>query len=170
MDNVRERLANLASSLGIDLPESYLYFMESRPKHGILLRHRCSPEDLSYEWWPASVEFLEQDIHQGRWHKIEQYAHYMQSTAEQFLAGGHSSVTGPGGSRFGTERMSHGFWIGEVDGDSVFIDQETCGVFAWLEHEGKVEQWAASFADLVAHGQQSGKDVELPDPSKGKDD
>ena len=51
----------------------------------------------------------------------------MGATAEPYLAGGHESVPGPNGSRFGTERLGRGFWIGEVDGDCVFIDQQTLG-------------------------------------------
>ncbi len=81
----------------------------------------------------------------------------MRATAEPFLEGGHEWVHGPDGSRFGTARLGRGFWIGEVDGDCVFIDQETLGVFAWLAHEGEVERWATSFADFVAHGQRTGR-------------
>jgi hypothetical protein len=32
----------------------------------------------------------------------------------------------------------------------VFLDQETPGVFADLEHGGRVEQWPASFSEFVA--------------------
>ena len=160
MGSVRERLVALASPLGIDLPEEYLTFLERRPERGIAIRHRCGPQDPPDEWWPRPVEYLEQDIHGGWGQKVELYAHYMRATAEEFLGGGHQSVHGPGRSRFGTERMGRGFWIGEVDGDDVFIDHETGGVFAWLEHEGEVEQWAPSFADFVAHGQRTGRFAE----------
>lgn len=157
MASIRERLAALAALLGIDLPEEYLRFMEARPERGILIRHLGGPHDPPDEWWPEPVEFLEQDIHRGRWHKVELNAHSMRATAEPYLAGGHESVPGPDGARFGTERLGRGFWIGEVDGDDVFLDQQTLGVFAWLAHEDEVEQWSTSFADFVARGQQMGR-------------
>ena len=160
MNSIRERLVALASPLGIDLPEEYIAFMERRPERGILIRHLCPRQDPAYEWWPESVDFLEADIHLGRWKKVESNAHYMRATAEGFLAGGGEWVPGPDGSRFGTERLSRGFWIGEVDGDCVFIDQQTSGVFAWLAHEDEVEQWSSSFADFVAHGQRTGRFAE----------
>jgi hypothetical protein len=157
MSSIRERLTALAAPVGIELPESYLAFMERRPDRGILIRHLCNPQDPAYEWRPEPVEFLEQDIHRGRWRKVELNAHYTRATAGPLLAGGHTSVPGPDGSRFATERLARGFWIGEVDGDGVFIDHQTGGVFAWLAHEDEVEQWASSFADFVAHGQQMGR-------------
>lgn len=160
MGSVRERLVALASPLGIDLPEAYLAFMERRPDRGIAVRHLCSSQDPPYEWWPEPVEFLEQDIHRGRWHKVELNAHYMRATANHYLEGGLVSLPGPNGSQFGIERMGRGFWIGEVDGDCVFIDQHTLGVFAYLAHEDEVEQWASSFTDFVAHGQQMGRFAE----------
>jgi hypothetical protein len=162
-------LATLAAPLGIELPEAYLAFMEHAPERGILVRHLYNPQDPAYEWWPEPAEFLEQDIHRGRWKKVELNAHYMRATAEPYLAGGHEWVRGPHGSRFGTERLRRGFWIGEVDGDRVFIDQQTLGVFAWLAHEDEVEQWAVSFADFVARGQQMGRFAEpsaAPDPAR----
>jgi hypothetical protein len=158
--SIRERLQALAAPLGIDLPEEYIAFMENPPEQGILIRHLCPRHDPPDEWWPSPIEYLEEDIHRGRWEKIDLNAHSMRATAEEYLAGGHESVPGPGGSRFGTERLSRGFWIGEVDGDSVFIDQQTLGVFAYLMHEEEVEQWAPSFAEFVAHGQQTGRFVE----------
>lgn len=164
MGSIRERLAALAAPLGIDLPGEYIAFMERRPERGILIRHLSNRQDPPYEWWPEPIDFLEADIHRGRWKKVELNAHYMRATAEPYLAGGHEWVPGPGGSRFGAERLSRGFWIGEVDGDSVFIDQQTLGVFAYLAHEDEVEQWAASFADFVAHGQRTGRFAE-PDPA-----
>lgn len=163
---VRQRLAALAAPLGIELPEAYIAFMEGPSGRGILVRHLCNRQDPAYEWRPAPIAFLEEDVHGGRWKKVELYAHYMRSTAEEYLAGGHESIPGPHGSEFATERLGRGFWIGEVDGDSVFIDQRTLGVFAYLAHESEVEQWAPSFADFVAHGQQTGR---FADPSAGVD-
>jgi hypothetical protein len=52
-----------------------------------------------------------------------------------------------------------------VDGDGVFLDQQTMGVFAWLAHEDEVEQWASSFADFVADGQRMGRFAE-PGPGR----
>lgn len=168
MGTIRERLAALAAPLRIDLPEAYIAFMESPPKRGILIRHLCNRQDPPYEWWPEPIDFLEEDIHRGRWTKVELNAHYMRATAEPYLAGGHLSVHGPGGSEFETERLSREFWIGEVDGDGVFIDHQTLGVFAWLAHEDEVEQWAESFADFVARGQQTGRFCEpTADPDGG---
>jgi hypothetical protein len=159
MGTVRERLASLARPLGIELPESYLAFMEQRPERGILIRHRCNPTDPPTEWWPVMIDVLEEDIWSGRWRRQAPFAHYMRIEAEEFLSAGVESVTGPAGSRFGTKRLSCGFYIGEEDGDSVFLDHESLGVFAWLFHEGEVEKWAESFAEFVALGQRTGRFV-----------
>ena len=151
---IRERLAALAAPLGITLPEEYAAFMENPPACGILAHHLCPKGDPPYEWWPATVEDLESDVHGGRGRQPLLFAHYLRAEAEEYLAGGWESVPGPDGTEFGTDRLSRGFWIGEVDGDSVFIDAQTFGVFAYLMHEQTVEQWAVSFAEFVAHGQQ----------------
>ena len=166
MGSVRERLAVLAAPLGIALPEAYLAFMEDRPARGILVRHLLGPGEPPQEWWPTTIEGLEADIWSGRWTKHAPNAHYMRETAERFIEGQHDSVPGPGGSPFGTERLSRGFWIGEVDGDGVFLDHQSLGVFAWLAHEDEVEQWAASFAEFVALGQRTGR---LAEPGAAAD-
>jgi len=160
VSSVRERLAALATPLGIELPEAYLAFMERRPERGVLIRHLCNPGDPPSEWWPATLDFLEQDIWRGRWTKVAPNAHYMREEAEGFLSAGVESVPGPAGTPFGSERLSRGFWIGEEDGDSVFLDAQTLGVFAWLAHEEEVEQWAASFGEFVTHGQRMGRFAE----------
>lgn len=156
MGSVRERLAVLAAPLGLRLPEEYVAFMESPPARGIPVRHLCAAGDPPAEWWPEPVEELEADIHRGRMPTPVLGAHYLRATAEEYLSGGWRSVPGPGGSEFATERLGRGFWIGEVDGDSVFLDADTLGVYAYLEFadEARVEQWAPSFAAFVAHGQQ----------------
>ncbi|MBM3981297.1 MAG: hypothetical protein FJ304_13615 [Planctomycetes bacterium] len=171
MTSVRDRLNALAAPLGISLPEEYLAFMERRPDRGIPIRHLCNRNDPPAEWWPATVDFLEADIWQGRWTKSAPNAHYLRGEAERFLSAGVESVPGPAGSRFATERLSRGFWIGEEDGDSVFLDPLTLGVFAWLAQEDEVEQWAASFGEFVARGQRTGRFVDLSDvtdPTLGK--
>ena len=160
MGSVRVRLAALAAPLGVELPEVYLAFMERRPERGILIRHLCGPGDPPAEWWPATVDVLEEDIWRGRWTKAAPNAHYMREEADRFLSAGVESVPGPAGSRFAAERLSRGFWIGEEDGDSVFLDSQSLGVFAWLAHEDEVEQWAASFQEFVAHGQRAGRFAE----------
>ena len=53
-------------------------------------------------------------------------------------------------SRFDLERLQNGFWIGEVDGDSVFLEQHSRGVFAYIQDDVCVEQWAESFRQFVA--------------------
>jgi hypothetical protein len=170
--SIRERLVALAAPLGIELPEEYLAFMERRPERGIFIRHLCNPSDPPTEWWPATIESLEADIWGGRGSKTAPTAHYLRGEAERFLSAGVESVPGPAGSPFATERLSRGFWLGEEDGDSVFLDPQTRGVFAWLAHEDEVEQWAVSFGEFVAHGQRMGRFAELSgvaDPARGDD-
>ena len=152
--SIRERLAALARPLGITLPEEYVAFVEKPPARGILVHHLCPAGDPPYEWWPSTIEGLEADVFSGRGPEVLPNAHYVRAEAEEFLAGGCESIPGPGGKRFRTDRLARGFWIGEVDGDSVFIDAETLGVFAYLMHENTVERWAASFAEFVAKGQE----------------
>jgi hypothetical protein len=159
MPTIRERLTILAAPLGIELPEEYIAFMETPPKRGIMIRHLCNTSDPAYEWLPESIDGLEEDIHGGLWKKIELFAHLMRATAEGYIEGGHDHLTGSRGETFETRRLSRGFWIGEVDGDLVFIDHLTLGIFAYLAHEDEVEQWALSFGDFVKYGQQFGRCV-----------
>ena len=156
METIRDRLTALAAPLGIQLPEEYIAFMEAEPERGILVYHLLPEGEPPQEWWPEPIEELEADIHRGRCAEVVLGAHYLRSTAAEYLSGGWTSIPGPGGSEFRTERLGRGFWIGEVDGDCVFIDAETLGVFAYLEYadENRVEQWAPSFAEFVARGQQ----------------
>ena len=170
MESIRDRLAALATPLGIQLPEEYIAFMEAQPERGIPVRHLSADGDPPVEWWPEPIEELEADIHRGRCAGAVLGAHYLRATAAEYLSGGWRSIPGPNGSEFATERLGRGFWIGEVDGDSVFIDAETLGVFAYLEYgdETCVEQWAVSFADFVARGQRMGRFAEpvaAPDPA-----
>ena len=141
--------------------------MEHRPERGIFIRHLCGPDDPPAEWWPATVDVLEQDIWRGRWTKVAPNAHYMREEAIGFLSAGVETVPGPAGSRFASERLGRGFWIGEEDGDSVFLDAHSLGVFAWLAHEDEVEQWAASFQEFVVHGQRFGRWAEAVSATEG---
>lgn len=156
MRTIRERLAALAAPLGIHLPEEYVAFMEAPPARGIPVRHLCAAGDPPAAWWPEPIEELEADIHRGRMPTPVLGAHYLRATAAEYLSGGGRSVPDPGGAAFAIERLGRGFWIGEVDGDSVFLDAETLGVLAYLEYADavRVEQWAPSFVAFVAHGQQ----------------
>src|SRR5437763_1067915 len=131
MGSVRERLATLAAPLGIRLPDEYLAFMGARPARGILVWHLCPAGDPPNEWWPATLEVLEADVHHGRMPAPLLNTHYMRGVAEEW--GRWPSVPGPGGAPFGTERLARGFWIGEVDGTCVFLDAEAGGVFAYTE-------------------------------------
>lgn len=154
-DSIRERLANLAAPLGITLPEEYVAFMEDPPERGLLVRHLCNEDDDPYEWWPEAIEGLEDDWGEedevGR--KIP-FAHYVRATADNYLADEAEDLPGPNQTSFRLDRLRNGFWIGEIDGDSVFIDQQTLGIFAFLQHEDCVEQWASSFEEFLTRGQQ----------------
>ena len=152
---IRERLAALAAPLGIALPGEYVAFVENPPARGILIHHLCAAGDPPFEWWPETIDGLEADVHGGRGREVLPSAHYVRAEAAEFLRVGWESVPGPGGTRFRTDRLSRGFWIGEEDGDSVFIDHETQGVYAFMMHENCVEHWADSFAAFVAHGQRT---------------
>jgi hypothetical protein len=153
--SVRDRLNTLAAPLGITLPDEYIAFVKRPPKRGILIHHLCNEGDDPDEWWPATIEGLEAGWGEEDTAGVEiPYAHYVRATADEFALSGDEDLAGPGGSAFRLDRLRNGFWIGEVDGDSVFIDQQTLGVFAFLQHEGSVAQWAASFREFVAHGQQ----------------
>lgn len=156
VDSVRNRLAVLAAPLGINLPDAYVAYMEGEPKAVIPVWHLCAPGSPPWEWQPASIADLEADIHGGKWRKAELFAHYLRAAATEYLSGGWMSIGGPGRTEFSTERLGRGFWIGEVDGDHVFLDHETLGVFCYLEQAdvARVERWASSFAEFAAFGQQ----------------
>jgi hypothetical protein len=152
--SVRDRLYVLASPLGIALPEEYVAFVENPPERGILIHH-LSSEDEPYEWLPETIEGLEAGWGEEDDAGVElPYAHYVRATADEYAQSGDEDLPGPGGTAFRLDRLRDGFWIGEVDGDSVFIDRQTLGVFAFLQHEDAVARWAASFREFVAHGQQ----------------
>jgi hypothetical protein len=152
--SIRERLAALAQPLGITLPEEYVTFVENPPARGILVHHLSAKGDPPYEWWPETIEGLEADVYGGHMKETLPCAHEISATAQEFLTGGCKSVPGPGGTEFRTDRLARAFWIGEDDGDGVFIDAETGGVFVYMMHEECVERWAASFAEFVAKGQE----------------
>ncbi len=152
--SVRDRLNALALPLGIALPEEYIAFVEKTPERSILIRHLSSEDEL-YEWQPETIEGLEAGWGEEDAAGVElPYAHYVRATADEYAQSGDEDLPGPGGTAFRLDRLRDGFWIGEVDGDSVFIDRQTLGVFAFLQHEDAVAQWAASFREFVAHGQQ----------------
>jgi hypothetical protein len=152
--SVRDRLHALALPLGIALPEEYVAFVEKPPKRGIRIHH-LSSDGTPYKWLPETIEGLEAGWGEEDEAGVElPYAHYVRATADEYAQGGNENLHGPRGSAFRLDRLRDGFWIGEVDGDSVFIDRQTLGVFAFLQHEDSVAQWAVSFREFVAHGQQ----------------
>lgn len=153
MATVRERLAALARPLSITLPEEYLTYMENGSPPGILISHLCNPGEERYEWLPETMDGLEDPIDRYASNPIP-FAHYVRETADQYREGGVDAIGGPGGMKISLDRLRNGFWIGEVDGDSVFLDQETLAVMAFLQHEDAIEIWADSFAAFLEHGQQ----------------
>jgi len=158
VESIRDRLLVLAAPLGIRLPEEYIAFMETEPERGIPVYHLVPNGEPPDKWWPEPIDELEADIHRGRCAEVVLGAHYLRATAAEYLSGGWRSIPGPDGSEFSTERLGRGFWIGEVDGDQVFLDQETLGVFCYLEQsdEACVEEWASSFAEFLVRGQVRG--------------
>jgi hypothetical protein len=153
MATIRERLLALAEPLGITLPEAYLAYLENPPAQGIFIRHLCDPRGDPKEWWPETIKGLEASW--GEPHEL--YAHYVRATGEQY--GGNDANISADDSEFRASRLLSSFFIGEVDGDSVFLDGQTLGVFAHLTENGRVEKWADSFAAFVEHGQQYGEFV-----------
>ncbi|MCE9562744.1 MAG: hypothetical protein K8U57_11920 [Planctomycetes bacterium] len=152
---IRDRLTALAAPIGIALPEEYIAFVTRPPKRGILIHHLCNDGDDSYEWWPETIKRLEAGWGEEDKAGVEiPSAHLLRATADDYAEGRRKTLPGPGGTRFRLDRLRNGFWIGEVDGDSVFIDLQTLGVFAFLQHEDSVVQWASSFGEFAKRGQQ----------------
>lgn len=145
---VRERLDVLANTIPLALPPEYVTFVEGLRGRGDYVRHS------GHDWWASSINGLETPVRtdlMGLALPSTPYARYLVALVAYHRAqGGDDSVACRDGSRFDLDRLQMGFWIGENDGDSVFLDQQTLGVFAYIQDEPCVEQWAGSFQEFVA--------------------
>jgi hypothetical protein len=145
--SVRERLKALAGPILITLPSEYIAFVERLEGRGSYCQH------AGREWWALSIRGLEAPVRtdlMGLTMPTTPYAHYFVA----LIAALHAELPDDtiaccDGSHFPLERLQKGFCIGENDGDTVFLDQQSLGVFAYIHNDYCVEQWAGSFRDFL---------------------
>jgi hypothetical protein len=145
---IRERLETLASPIPLALPSEYIEFVEGLEGRGDYFQHG------GHDWWAAAISGLEAQVRTDLWgltlptpphaRKLEVLVSYLRGQSRG------DSVGCRDGSKFDLERLQNGFWIGENDGDDVFIDQQSLGVFAYIQDDDCVQQWAGSFREFVA--------------------
>jgi hypothetical protein len=147
---IREQLAALADPIPFALPGEYVAFVEALEGGGGYFRH------AGREWWVASISRLQAPVRtdlMGLTLPTTPYARYLvalvSSLRQQWP---ENAVECRDGSRFELDRLGNGFWIGEDDGDSVFLDQQSLGVYVYIQDSFCVERWAESFRELLAAG------------------
>jgi hypothetical protein len=144
---VRERLEALSNPIPLALPSEYIAFVEGLEGRGDYFTH------AGHEWWAASIRGLEAPVRTDLMGLTMPTTPFARSCVAlvAYLRGQSrdDSVACHDGSRFDLERLQNGFWIGEDDGDSVFLDQQSLGVFAYIQYDFYVEQWAGSFREFI---------------------
>lgn len=146
---IRERLAAFADAIPLALPAEYVAFVEKIDGKGA---HYCHGE---HEWWAASILGLEAPIRtdlMGLTLPTTPNARYPVALVAYLRQTGVANAIQcrNDDSPFELDRLKHGFWIGENDGNSVFLDQQTLGVYAYIQDDFCVERWAGSFRELLS--------------------
>ena len=161
----RVAVQKLATAVGQTVPGEYVEFLEGL---------RARPQDDSgdgpvfeydgREWLAYSLDRLAEVIPHRRGETAFPHAHGTGRHAELLRAadavhGGEASE-GLLEQGFPLDRLARGFCIGEdPDGDLLFVDADTGGVFAYCHDGMDVEPWAGSLAELLAGSRdQAGDD------------
>ena len=164
----------LASAVGQTLPAEYLAFLD-----GLLARP--TPDDgddlvLDFngrQWRPHTRSRLAETVPHRRREAAFPFAHETARHAEMLRAadaahGGEASaeLTEQG---FTLDRLTRGFCIGVDDnGDVLFVDAESGGVYVYCHDGMDVEPVAGSLAELLA-GSQDGSGDEDAEPGAAPD-
>jgi hypothetical protein len=144
----------LAAAVGQTLPVAYLHFLDRLPARPTLGDGPIF-DFGGQQWRPHDRSKLAETIPHRRRESGFPYAHEMARHAEMLRAadavhgGEASSVLVDQG--FTLDRLARGFCVGDDgNGEPLFVDLDTGGVFAYYQDGMDVEQWAPTLAELVA--------------------
>ena len=155
----------LAAAVGQALPAEYLTFLDGLPARPTLGPGYDPTLDFGGRTWrPYTRERLAEVIPHRRKETAFPHAHETARHAEFLRAadmahgGEASAVLVEQG--FTLDRLARGFCVGDDgNGNPLFVDPDTGGVFAYYHDGMDVEQWAGSLAELVI-GSRDGIDNE----------
>lgn len=166
---------SLASAVGQALPAEYLAFLDG-------LQARPTPDNgddpvLDFngrQWLPHNRSRLAETVPHRRRETAFPFAHEMARHAE-LLRAADAAHDGEASAElaeqgFTLDRLARGFCVGgDENGEPLFIDPDTGGVFAYYHDGMDVEQWAASLVELVIGSRDwSGDDEAAEDADDGE--
>ncbi|MCZ2343123.1 MAG: hypothetical protein LC104_15225 [Bacteroidales bacterium] len=146
---------SLAAAVGQTLPTEYLAFLD-----GLSVRPTLGPSYgpiLNFagrRWRPYSRTRLAETVPHHRRESAFPYAHetarYIEllRVADAQRDDQASAILDEG---FSLDRLARGFCVGDDgNGELLFVDPETGGVYAYYHDGMDVERWAGSLTELVA--------------------
>ncbi len=147
--------SELAAALGQTLPAAYLDFLVGLPARPCICEGYGPMLDFGGRTWrPHTCEKLASPVRYNRGTTFPR-AHETAAIAEDLMAGDDSrraEMTWALNERgFAVERLARGFCIGDDgNGEPLFVDPQTGGVFAYYHDGMDVEQWAESLTELLS--------------------
>ncbi|MEZ9200244.1 SMI1/KNR4 family protein [Shewanella sp. 10N.286.54.B9] len=150
--NRTQVLNSTISKYGLELPKPYLDFLlKDEPELEIEIQdcYWFMATVLPSDWEGQEPLTLESDFSLDRLEPVP-FIHALKMfllTAQEFLHG--NVIQNESGSNFTIERLSRGIAIGEENGDLLFIDANSFGVYAFYHDGYYVSEIAGSFDKLL---------------------
>ncbi len=149
-------VVDLVAAVGQSLPSAYFAFLDGLPARPTVGEGYGPILDFGgQQWRPHTRAQLAETIPHRRRESAFPYAHETARHAEMLRAADEAN-DGEASEElveqgFTLDRLALGFCVGDDgNGDPLFVDPDTGGVFAY-HHDGMdLEQWAPSLAELVA--------------------
>jgi len=147
--------SKLASFVGQTLPVKYLLFLNQLPALPTLGEGYSPILDFNgRQWRPYDRKRMAELVQYGSGSPIPR-AHETSALAEELrgidaqIGGEISTVLSDRG--FSLDRLARGFSIGDAgNGEPLFVDSESGGVFVFYHDGMDVELWASSLTKLIA--------------------
>jgi hypothetical protein len=147
---------NLAVAVGHTLPAIYLTFLDRLPARPTLGEGYGPILDFGgRRWRPYDRRRLAESVPGRRGDVPVPYAHETTRTAAGLQAAdeeqGGSLSAELAAQGFSLDRLARGFCIGDDgNGEPLFVDPESGGVYTIFHDDMEVERWAGSLTELVA--------------------
>ena len=147
---------DLATAVGQSLPPAYLAFLDGLSTRPTLGEGYGPILDFGgQQWRPHTRTRLADIVPHRRRDSAFPYAHETARHAELLRAAdaarGGEALEALVEQGFTLDRLARGFCVGDDgNGDPLFVDPDTGGVFAFYHDGMEVEQWAPTLAELVA--------------------
>lgn len=145
----------LAAAVGVRLPAAYLALLDRLDRHPAPDDDAPALDHDGQTWHPHSRRKLADIVPHRRREGAFPYARETARHAE-LLAAADAEHDGEASASlleqgFPLDRLARGFCVGsDENGDPLFVDPDTGGVFLFCHDGADVEPWAPSLADLVA--------------------